>query len=225
MSGYQVYNYHLYNKLEAVIEKMQTTSLESSTKRVESSTKRVVDCRLHYQILDRANLPSDFKLPEMEKFDGSGNPIVHLKVFIRTMALHQIREEAMIVLFPKYLSKSALNWFYHPDVETFTDFESIVKCFVDQFYFNIVADKLSMCSLECTKQNEDEKLIDFFDRWRKQVSLVVNRPDQSKLMKIFRGNMIYEWIFKDKTFSSFSDLISRVIRFENGCHSDNNLAL
>jgi len=65
----------------------------------------------HMSLYPKARLPEKFKIPNIEKFRGSGLPIVHLRSYHRSMTLLGASEEVMAQLFQQTLKDSALRWF------------------------------------------------------------------------------------------------------------------
>ncbi|KAK6784260.1 hypothetical protein RDI58_017714 [Solanum bulbocastanum] len=55
-------------------------------------------------------LPPSYKIPKFEKFDGSGNPFFHLKVYCEKLIGVGKNEGIRIKLFNQILSGKALEW-------------------------------------------------------------------------------------------------------------------
>ncbi len=56
-------------------------------------------------------LPSKFRMPFLETFDGTKDPIDHLKSFKTMMCLQGVPDEIMCRAFPTTLKGSARIWF------------------------------------------------------------------------------------------------------------------
>jgi len=65
----------------------------------------------HMSPYPKARLPKKFKMPNIEKFRGSGLSIVHLRSYHRPMTLLGASEEIMAQMFQQTLKDSALRWF------------------------------------------------------------------------------------------------------------------
>ncbi|KAL2455365.1 Retrotrans gag domain-containing protein [Abeliophyllum distichum] len=55
-------------------------------------------------------LPRDFKQPKMEKYDGSSDPIDHLRSFVDLMRLQATPDAIMCRAFPPTLRREARDW-------------------------------------------------------------------------------------------------------------------
>ena len=60
-------------------------------------------------------LPPKFKLPTLDKFDGTGCPKSHLKMYIRAMQPLGATEELLAQMFQNTLTRAALRWFLNLD--------------------------------------------------------------------------------------------------------------
>ena len=56
-----------------------------------------------------------FKMPTLDKFDGTGFPTSHLKMYIRAMQPLGATEELLAQIFQNTLTGAALGWFLNLD--------------------------------------------------------------------------------------------------------------
>ena len=57
--------------------------------------------------------PAKFKMPDLiVKYDGSGDPYIHLKIYIGELGPYATNEKLRVHLFPKSLIGAALRWFF-----------------------------------------------------------------------------------------------------------------
>ena len=63
-----------------------------------------------------AVLPSMFKIPDFEKYNGRGCLLAHLKAYCRDLAQLQANERLLICLFQKSLTGPVLKWFTSLDM-------------------------------------------------------------------------------------------------------------
>ena len=66
-------------------------------------------------LLPNARLPSKFKMPNLDKFNGTGCPKSHLKMYIRAMQPLGATEEVLAQMFQNTLIEAALRWFINLD--------------------------------------------------------------------------------------------------------------
>ena len=58
-----------------------------------------------------ANLPTKFKMLDIERYTGMVCPRLHLRLYSTVMRAHGLDESQMITLFPLSLSGAAQRWF------------------------------------------------------------------------------------------------------------------
>ncbi|XP_077242623.1 uncharacterized protein LOC143883155 [Tasmannia lanceolata] len=87
--------------------------------------------------LDRANkgvtLPPRFKVPDMDKYDGTGCPRSHLMSVLPLLQQHGLSPDQVALLFPRSLVGVAKKWFLSLKSEEIRTLEDIANRFVEQF--------------------------------------------------------------------------------------------
>ena len=61
---------------------------------------------------DRDKLPDKFKIPQLQKFDGTGDPRIHLSQYTTTMSTTKAPMSVVARLFMLSLEGTAVNWYY-----------------------------------------------------------------------------------------------------------------
>ena len=59
----------------------------------------------------QVTLPPKFKMPDMEKFNGIGNPKNHLKMYVNTLRPMGLNDDQLAILFHRTLTDGASRWF------------------------------------------------------------------------------------------------------------------
>ena len=93
---------------------------------------RRTDSPFTTEVLNRP-LPSKFRLPQLESYDGSKDPLDHTESFKTLMLLQMTPNEVMCRAFPKTLKGAARVWFNKIPPRTIADFEQLSKGFVCHF--------------------------------------------------------------------------------------------
>ena len=78
-------------------------------------------------------LPSRFKVPLLENFDGTKDPFDYLEAFKTIMQLQAVPEEVMCRAFPLGLRGSARVWFNKLESESIRSFVQLSRAFIDHF--------------------------------------------------------------------------------------------
>ncbi|XP_077242271.1 uncharacterized protein LOC143882707 [Tasmannia lanceolata] len=74
-----------------------------------------------------------FKVPDMDKYDGTGCPRSHLMSVLPLLQQHGLSPEQVALLFPRSLVGTAKKWFLSLKTEEIRTLESIANRFVEQF--------------------------------------------------------------------------------------------
>ena len=61
---------------------------------------------------DGDKLPDKFKIPQLQKFDGTGDPRIHLSQYMTTMSTIKAPMSVVARLFVLSLEGMAVNWYY-----------------------------------------------------------------------------------------------------------------
>ena len=78
-------------------------------------------------------LPSKFKIPSSDSYDGMCDPCDHIATFKATMHLQEVSELIMYKAFPTTLKGPIRVWFSKIPPNTVSSFEELSKLFVNNF--------------------------------------------------------------------------------------------
>ncbi|KAI8571880.1 hypothetical protein RHMOL_Rhmol01G0154300 [Rhododendron molle] len=101
---------------------LDITALVAKMAQLEESIAKAEKVKAGGIDLDRlclypnAKLPEKFKMPDLAKFDGSGDPRTHLYSYHVAMKLLSVEPKAMSQLFPQTLLGPAFQWFLSLDI-------------------------------------------------------------------------------------------------------------
>ncbi|KAI8542636.1 hypothetical protein RHMOL_Rhmol08G0153100 [Rhododendron molle] len=109
--------------------------LEESIAKAEKVKAGGIDLDRLY-LYPNARLPEKFKMPDLAKFDGSGDPRTHLYSYHAAMKLLAVEPGAMSQLFPQTLSGPAFHWFLSLDIAKKRTWEDIGPAFISQYSYN-----------------------------------------------------------------------------------------
>ncbi|XP_077239720.1 uncharacterized protein LOC143880621 [Tasmannia lanceolata] len=86
-----------------------------------------------FMIYPGVTLPPRFKVPDMDKYDGTGCPRSHLMSVLLLLQQHGLSPEQVALLFPRSLIGVAKKWFLSLKSEEIRTLEDIANRFVEQF--------------------------------------------------------------------------------------------
>ena len=78
-------------------------------------------------------LPLKFRLPQLESYDGSKDPLDHIESFKTLMLLQMTPDEVMCRAFPTTLKGAVRMWFNKIPLRTIANFEQLSKGFIRHF--------------------------------------------------------------------------------------------
>uniref|UniRef100_A0A2N9G201 Integrase catalytic domain-containing protein n=1 Tax=Fagus sylvatica TaxID=28930 RepID=A0A2N9G201_FAGSY len=120
-------------------------------------------------------LPSRFKVPLLENFDGTKDPFDYLEAFKTIMQLQAVPEEVMCRAFPLGLRGSARVWFNKLESESIGSFVQLSRAFIDHFIGSQRRGR-PPTHLLSVKQMEGESLRAFVHRFNEEAMKI----DRSK---------------------------------------------
>ena len=150
-----------------------------------------------WEMLDDENLPftklvrayamlDKFKMPRVEKYDGSGDPQSHLEAFREHIVLHGTPDAIACRAFPLTLTRVTKDWFIGLPPKLVGTFKELGRLFLAQFLATRKRKKSVTCLLTL-RQRKKETLKDFMLHFNKE-KLEVNSPnDKTMLNALMQG--------------------------------------
>ncbi|KAL2517090.1 Uncharacterized protein Adt_13337 [Abeliophyllum distichum] len=111
-------------------------------------------------------LPRDFKQSKMEKYDGSSDPVDHLRSFVDLMRLQATPDAIMCRAFPPMLRREARDWVATLPPKSIRTFDEFSKNFTTHFSSSKRVKKTAINLMQLT-QDKDELLKDFIVRFNR----------------------------------------------------------
>uniref|UniRef100_A0A2N9IUA0 Uncharacterized protein n=1 Tax=Fagus sylvatica TaxID=28930 RepID=A0A2N9IUA0_FAGSY len=140
-------------------------------------------------------LPSRFKVPLLENFDGTKDPFDYLEAFKTIMQLQAVPEEVMCRAFPLGLRGSARVWFNKLESESIGSFVQLSRAFIDHFIGSQRRGR-PPTHLLSVKQMEGESLKAFVHRFNEE-AMKIDRLKEDVTVTAFmaglrKGDFLYE---------------------------------
>src|SRR3989442_4263519 len=160
--------------------------LKKEMKRIEAQSRIMNESgfELEEYVEDTSGRGPSERLHEPSKFDGDGDPVVHLNQYALISKLNRLPAGFMLEWFSTSLQGPALQWYHALEKSKKSSWRELSKAFLGQFSFNTVMN-VGLRELENTTQGPNESFPDYLNRWRKKLILIRNKPDEQELIKIF----------------------------------------
>ncbi|KAK6118792.1 hypothetical protein DH2020_047483 [Rehmannia glutinosa] len=134
----------------------------------------------------REEIPSSFKMPQMENYNGTSDPRDHLKNFQARMKLHGEIDAIKCRALSATLRKSARIWFSSLPAESISSFKQLAQEFPNHFVRSKRYKKTSP-HLMGVCQKHDESLRNFTQRFKKEVLEIEDLVQSVALATLMNG--------------------------------------
>ena len=131
-------------------------------------------------------VPSKFRLPQLEPFDGLKDPQDHLNTFKTMLGLQQPPDEILCCSFPTTLKAAAREWFTKLPNSSIDNFEQLSNSFLCHFIGG-QRPKRPADYLLTVKQGEKETLRSYVKRFTRETLEVDEADDKVQLMTFKAG--------------------------------------
>jgi hypothetical protein len=160
-----------------------------------------------WEILDDENLPflkrvrayimpNKFKMPRVEKYDGSGDPKAHLEAFREHLILHGTLDKIACRAFPLTLTRVVKDWFIGLPPKSMNNFKELGHLFLAQFLATRKRKKNVTCLLTM-RQGKEESLKDFLLHFNKEKLEVDSLDEKTMLNALMQGVRANETLLAD----------------------------
>ncbi|KAF5933059.1 hypothetical protein HYC85_029230 [Camellia sinensis] len=161
-------------------------------------------------------LPDRFKMPQIDRFDGSEDPMVHLRLFsdvLRPMGLTRLQK---LSLFGRTLSGVAAAWYAKLEDDVKRNWDEMAEAFILQYSYNTQIE-ITTRDLETTRQEPKESFSEFVTRWRAKASMMTLRPTDKDQIRMIVRNLQPKLMQKMIVvpFPTFADLHEMGVQIED----------
>ena len=153
-------------------------------------------------------IPPKFKVPEFEKFNGTTDPSVHIRMYLRKMAGYEKNEKLLIHCFQHSLTGAAARWYIELDNVKIQSWADLAKAFLNQYQHvsDWAPDRLSLMNFE---KRSTESFRQYAQRWREEAALVQPPLTEKEMTVTFIHTLrapYYEKLVGNAT-KKFADLV------------------
>ena len=116
-------------------------------------------------------MPSKFKMPKFEKYDGTKCPKNHLATYCNKMAGHARNEDLLIHVFYDSLTGTTVQWYMKLRKDQICTWRDLVKAFMGRYKYMLEAAP-NRLTLQNMKKGLDEDYKEYAIRWKNVASIV-----------------------------------------------------
>ncbi|XP_077222805.1 uncharacterized protein LOC143856462 isoform X2 [Tasmannia lanceolata] len=169
-----------------------------------------------FMIYPGVTLPPRFKVPDMDRYDGTGCPRSHLMSVLPLLQQHSLSPEQVALLFPRSLIGVAKKWFLSLKSEEIRTLEDIGNRFVEQFSMEEGID-VTKRDLKALKQGHNDTFTSFIRRWRRKAAQMTHRLSDEEQIKIVVKNLSLQYYhhMAIQYFLDFNHLIKTGTQIED----------
>ncbi|KAK3014944.1 hypothetical protein RJ639_009960 [Escallonia herrerae] len=136
--------------------------------------------------IEKAKLPPNFRMPQCDLYDGTGDPGEHVYQFQTNMLLLQVSDAVMCRAFPTTLRKAAHAWFKSLQPRSIYSFGQLSDLFQKHFVSSRSRRKNSASLLNIV-QEKNESLVCFLGRFNAATLEIDNLDESVKYTAFLRG--------------------------------------
>ena len=161
-------------------------------------------------------LPPKFRMPQVENFDGSKDPLDHLEFFMTLIHLQGASNEIICRAFPTTLKGPVRIWFSRLTPNSISTFKDLSTQFALHFIGGHRYKNSTSCLMNI-KQWEDETLRSYITRFNKE-ALLIDKADDKILVAAFtnglrKGKFLFS-LYKNDS-KTMSDVLYRATKYIN----------
>ncbi|XP_075075653.1 uncharacterized protein LOC142162787 [Nicotiana tabacum] len=129
-------------------------------------------------------LPTGFKGPKFNLYDGCGHPVSHLRDYCNKMRSVGEKDDLLMVYFSKSLTGAALEWHNRQDIGKWPTLGDMVQDFVRYFQYRsgVTPDRFSLSKIE---KKPEESFREFGLRWREKAARVNTPIGEEEMVELF----------------------------------------
>ena len=121
---------------------------------------------------DGDKLSDKFKMPQLQKFDGTRDPRIYLSQYTTTISTTKAPMSVVARLFVLSLEGIAVNWYHGLEKSIRVDWKELCSTFLKQYEYNTKLE-VSVRDLELTKQKPNESFSNFLTRFMNKAGLMI----------------------------------------------------
>ena len=178
-------NSDLLREMRKEMDELRSAIKEKTDRNVDRMVK-ATDSPFTMAVLE-CPVPSKFRLPQLEPFDGLRDPQDHLHTFKTTLGLQQPPNEILCRFFPTTLKGAAREWFTKLPTSSVDNFEQLSNAFLRHFIGG-QRPKRPADHLLTIRQGKKETLRSYVKRFT-QETLEVDETDNKVQLTTFKAGL------------------------------------
>ncbi|KAK3028928.1 hypothetical protein RJ639_039937 [Escallonia herrerae] len=159
--------------------------------------------------------PANFKMPQCDSYDGTGDPMEHLARFTSCMNLHLVPNQIMCQVFPVTLKGAAHAWFQHLTPRSISCWAQLAESFHGNFLTSRIQRKNSSALFRIV-QGPKESLKSYYARFNAEKLLIDHLDSGVTFAAMARGvrpGTPLRFLLNKRPLENMTDLLDRVEKY------------
>uniref|UniRef100_A0A2N9IJ07 Uncharacterized protein n=1 Tax=Fagus sylvatica TaxID=28930 RepID=A0A2N9IJ07_FAGSY len=124
-----------------------------------------------------------YRAPEFEKYNGRGDPMIHLQMYCRKMAPYADNEPLLIQTFQDTLTGNAAEWY--SQLKKISHWKELADTFLAQYGFQLPNSSGPISICRGWKRRATKTFREYAQRWREKAARARPPLDEREMIKIF----------------------------------------
>ncbi|XP_028124411.1 uncharacterized protein LOC114321446 [Camellia sinensis] len=127
-------------------------------------------------------------MPHIDRFDGFGDPMVHIRLFSDVLKPMGFTRPQKLSLFGRTLSGVAAIWYAKLEDSVKQSWEKLAEAFITQYAYNTQIEVTTQ-ELDATRQEPNESFVAIITRWKAKAAMMTNRPPEKDQIHMVARNL------------------------------------
>lgn len=183
---------------------------EEKLRSIQGYEAQAMEDLSHFAKLD---FPKKFKISKFTKYDGTGDPRIHLKYYLMRIGRYAENVPLLIQTFQESLFEPALQWFILQEPDKIEKWKELAEAFIHQYNYNteMAPTKEELVRVD---KKRSETFRSFAQCCRTIVAQVQSLLNEKEMMDLFPRTLPYK--FFNRMLSSGRQTFPHLVSMEKG---------
>lgn len=163
----------------------------------------------------RGVLTRNIQMPNMEKYDGTTCPRMHLRMYCNAMFQWRHNEHILVQMFGQSLEKNAGKWLASQKKSYISTWRALIRSFLSHYRFNLEL-LPTREEVEGMRPASGESIRDFAYRWRLKTSNLKHPMSEEDMISTFKRMLgpTYQLMLLTTLQNNFVKVVNKAVKVE-----------